>query len=147
MYKSILIVCTANVCRSPLAEALFKKHLPNLTIASAGTHVHALQFTGHPANTHSELIAVEHGLSIESHQAQQYNQALAEKYDLVLSMSPEITEEISKITPQFRSKTILIGQWIGQSSIQDPYRKEYHHFKQCYTSLSFSAQSWAAKLN
>ncbi len=147
MFESILIVCTANVCRSPLAEVIFKTHLPNLIIASAGTHVQPLNFIGMPADKNSVQLAVENGLNLEHHRARQLDQTLAEQYDLILSMSPSVTEEISLIAPNARSKTLLIGQWIGQSSINDPYKKDYQHFNNCYRTLLYSAKSWASKLN
>src|SRR5260221_370646 len=43
--RSILFVCTANICRSPIAERVFRKMLPaagvgeKLEIDSIGTHV------------------------------------------------------------------------------------------------------------
>ncbi|PLN47960.1 protein tyrosine phosphatase, partial [Klebsiella pneumoniae] len=36
MFNSILVVCTGNICRSPLAERLLRKKLPNKKIDSAG---------------------------------------------------------------------------------------------------------------
>ncbi|MGU4703797.1 low molecular weight phosphotyrosine protein phosphatase, partial [Burkholderia cepacia] len=43
MFRNILIVCHANVCRSPAAEMLFKSHAasrggPRPTFHSAGVH-------------------------------------------------------------------------------------------------------------
>ncbi|MCP3701017.1 MAG: low molecular weight phosphotyrosine protein phosphatase, partial [Aliivibrio sp.] len=36
MFKRILIVCTGNICRSPIAEALLQAQLPTHTVESAG---------------------------------------------------------------------------------------------------------------
>ena len=45
MFRNILIVCHANVCRSPAAELLFKSHAasrgPRPTFHSAGVHLTA----------------------------------------------------------------------------------------------------------
>ena len=38
MFKSILVVCTGNICRSPIGERLLRQHLPDRHIASAGIY-------------------------------------------------------------------------------------------------------------
>ncbi|WP_445923217.1 arsenate reductase/protein-tyrosine-phosphatase family protein, partial [Klebsiella pneumoniae] len=37
MFDSILVVCTGNICRSPIGERFLRKVLPNKRIDSAGT--------------------------------------------------------------------------------------------------------------
>lgn len=52
MFDSILIVCTGNICRSPIGERLLRRALPNKKIDSAGVGAlidhaaDALQFDG-----------------------------------------------------------------------------------------------------
>ncbi|PPK21650.1 protein tyrosine phosphatase, partial [Klebsiella pneumoniae] len=37
MFNSLLVVCTGNICRSPIGERYLQKLLPNKIVASAGT--------------------------------------------------------------------------------------------------------------
>ncbi|MCP5602776.1 protein tyrosine phosphatase, partial [Klebsiella pneumoniae] len=53
MFNSILVVCTGNICRSPLAERILRKSLPGKKIDSAGTNA----LVGHPADSSAEHIA------------------------------------------------------------------------------------------
>ncbi|MBL3081959.1 protein tyrosine phosphatase, partial [Klebsiella pneumoniae] len=39
MFESILVICTGNICRSPIGERLLRKLLPSKVIDSAGTNL------------------------------------------------------------------------------------------------------------
>jgi protein-tyrosine-phosphatase len=84
----ILMVCTGNTCRSPLAEVLMRARLqdtPSLadvTVASAGTSAWA----GTPASEGSYLIALERGLDLSAHRATALTAEMVEAADLILTM-------------------------------------------------------------
>jgi protein-tyrosine-phosphatase len=67
--KRILLVCTGNTCRSPLAEVLLRARLKGhatletLTVESAGTAA----WGGSPASEGSYLVALERGLDLSAH--------------------------------------------------------------------------------
>ncbi len=143
MFNSILVVCTGNICRSPIAERLLRKHLPDKKIDSAG--VGAL--VGHAADDTACLISQRNDLSLDGHLAQQFSSSLARKYDLILAMEKEHVEQISKIAPEARGKTMLLGYWIGQKEIPDPYRKSYEAFESVFGTIDLASQSWIDKLN
>jgi protein-tyrosine-phosphatase len=86
--KNILFVCTANVCRSPMAEAIFnalteEKGLP-WRAASAG--VAALEGEDITPNARSALEEV--GIYPDGHRARQVSEAMLEEAEIVLVMSP-----------------------------------------------------------
>src|SRR5439155_859975 len=63
LVKSVLFVCTGNVCRSPIAEGLFRRLLGNrkdIEVASAG--VHAVR--GQPPSSHAIEVCAEEGADI-----------------------------------------------------------------------------------
>ena len=83
----LLLVCTGNICRSPMAEAIARRLLASrgrddVTVASAGT---AAQ-DGAPASEGAYLIALEHGLDLSAHRARQITTDLVADADLVLGM-------------------------------------------------------------
>lgn len=145
MFNSILIICTANICRSPMAEALFKKHLPDKMIASAGTRVAELSFDDCPADNSALLVTHNHGLTLSEHKARQVNSDMLKSFELILVMNHSQLEEVSKLTAGVRSKTLLVGQWINQGDIVDPYRKEVASFERCFKILEQATLSWARK--
>ncbi len=56
-------------------------------------------------------------------------------------------EQIGKIAPEARGKTLLYGQWIGQKDIPDPYRKSDEAFFSVYKLIEQASQGWIEKLS
>ncbi|MGF1737296.1 protein tyrosine phosphatase [Photobacterium satsumensis] len=142
MFNKILVVCVGNICRSPSGEYLLKHHLPNKHIASAG--VGAL--VGKPADKTAVEVALEHGVNLEGHVAQQLTSDLCREYELILVMEKGHIEAVTNIAPEARGKTMLFGQWIGQKDIPDPYRQSREAFDFAYELINESATAWAKKL-
>lgn len=142
MFDSILVVCTGNICRSPMGERFLRQLLPTKTIDSAGTGA----LIGHAADESAIKIASLHGLSLEGHIAQQFTSVLSRKYDLILVMEKYHVEQIGRIAPEARGKTMLFGQWLGQREIPDPYRKSDEAFASVYKLIEQAGNRWAEKL-
>ncbi|MBC4066328.1 protein tyrosine phosphatase [Klebsiella pneumoniae] len=143
MFESILVVCTGNICRSPIAERLLRNHLTLKKIDSAGTGA----LVGHEADETAALICEKNGFTLDGHKGQQFTSSLARKYDLILVMEKEHIEKISEIAPEARGKTMLLGYWIGQKEIPDPYRKSYEAFESVFGTINHACKSWIDKLN
>ncbi|GEC66585.1 arsenate reductase/protein-tyrosine-phosphatase family protein [Raoultella terrigena] len=143
MFNSILVVCTGNVCRSPIAERLLRKQLVGKKVDSAG--VGAL--VNHSADSSAIAIAEEHGLSLSGHKGQQFSSKMAREYDLILVMDKSHIEQLNRIAPEVRGKTLLLGHWIDQKEIPDPYRQSKEAFEFVYQLIEQSCKLWVQKLN
>ncbi|WP_217548642.1 protein tyrosine phosphatase [Pantoea sp. GbtcB22] len=143
MIKSVLVVCVGNICRSPTGEHLFKRALPNIRIASAG--LSALQ--GYPADQKALAVAAEHGVSLEGHQAKQLTASMCRDYDLILVMEKRHIEQVNRIDPAARGKTMLLGHWLNQQEIADPYKKSREAFEEVYGLLENATQKWVNVLS
>lgn len=142
MFDSILIVCTGNICRSPIGERFLRRALPDKKIDSAGTGA----LVDHAADPSAVNIAQQHGLSLEGHVGRQFTSVLSRQYDLILVMEKSHIEQISRIAPEARGKTMLFGQWIGKRDIPDPYRKSEEAFSSVYELIEQASKRWAEKL-
>lgn len=60
MFNSILVVCTGNICRSPIGERYLRNIMPDKIIDSAGTGA----LVGHDADISALKIAAKHGISL-----------------------------------------------------------------------------------
>ena len=142
MFDSILVICTGNICRSPIGERLLRRALPEKRIDSAG--VGAL--VNHEADASAIRVAEKHGVSLVGHKGTQFTSALGRQYDLLLVMEGSHLEQVSRIAPEVRGKTMLFGHWLNGKEIPDPYRKSDEAFNSVYQLIELASQSWAAKL-
>ena len=55
-------------------------------------------------------------------------------------------EQVSRIAPEVRGKTMLFGHWLGGKEIPDPYRKSDEAFDSVYQLIDLASQHWVAKL-
>lgn len=143
MFKSVLVVCVGNICRSPTGERLLNKYSPQLKIDSAGLGA----LVGNEADKSAQAAALKHNLSLDNHHAKQITAEMCRHYDLILVMEKQHINDISKLAPEVRGKTMLFGHWVGQIEIPDPYRKSMEAFDFVYNLLDDSAQKWANALN
>lgn len=125
----ILVACTGNVCRSPLAEALLRSwatELPEplrsrIEVTSAGTHAP----TSWPASAGSATIAREFGADLSDHQSRQLDVATLRAADLVLVATAVHRSEIVRMLPRAARYTFAIREfdqlaaalpWAGSST-------------------------------
>lgn len=142
MFNSILVICTGNICRSPIGERLLRQALPDKKIDSAG--VGAL--VNHEADNSAIRIAQKHNLSLEGHKGRQFTASLGREYDLLLVMEHIHLEQLSRIAPEVRGKTMLFGHWLNGKEIPDPYRKSDEAFESVYKLIEQASQQWAVRL-
>jgi protein-tyrosine phosphatase len=120
---SVLFVCTANICRSPMAAALFKNKLEKegelrrWRIESAGTWAR----NGFPAAEKSRVLLDERGLSLESHLSRAITQKLMGQFDLILTMERGQKEALRVEFPEVADRIYLLTEMVGEySDINDP---------------------------
>lgn len=142
MINRILVVCTGNICRSPLAEALLRAELPRLQLGSAG--IGAL--VGYPADPNAAAVAAEQGLDVSAHAARQLDQRLIADSDLILGMDDSHVAWINQNFPHARGRAFLLGHWDGQAEVPDPYGHSLDSFRKGYELLRPFAKSWIQRL-
>ncbi|WP_311775524.1 protein tyrosine phosphatase [Enterobacter sp. RIT637] len=143
MFNSILVVCTGNICRSPIGERLLRQQLPGKVVTSAG--IFGLE--GCPADAVAQDVAWQHGVSLDDHVARKLTRSLLQKSDLILVMEPEHLRFIAAMSPEYRGKSLLYGQWLETKDIPDPYRKSRDAFEYVFGQLGKASQEWARRLS
>jgi protein-tyrosine-phosphatase len=120
---SVLFVCTANMCRSPLAEVLFRDllrrngQLGDWRVHSAGVGV----VHGQPATEFSRQVAAERGLDLSSHRSRPVDRASMQAADLVLVMDAGHRQALREGYPQSADRVHLLSEMAGEGGpVEDP---------------------------
>ncbi|AXQ29894.1 low molecular weight phosphotyrosine protein phosphatase [Solimonas sp. K1W22B-7] len=144
MFNKIMVVCTGNICRSPIGEGLLRQALQgkNKTVISAG--VGAL--VGHPADPMAVQVSNSHGLDISGHRAQQTTLGLLSAMDLILTMDQTHSSWILQQYPQLRGRVHKFQKWNGDKDVEDPYRLPLAAFEKAYADIEAGAQRWMTYL-
>jgi len=139
MFERILVVCYGNICRSPAAQYILKQRLPDtFTVESAG--VGAL--VDHAADATVAELLVARGIDVGQHRAKQVTRNMLGQYDLILVMEQNHIEAITRIAPEARGKTKLLGCWIGNKEIPDPYKKTKEIYELADAMIAEAIESW-----
>ncbi len=102
----VLFVCTANICRSPSAEALARAAgSADLQFASAGTHAR----DGAPINP-DMVAALPSGLDTSGFRSRRLTPALLEDADLVVTMEVAHRTFVLDDHPAMFRKVLTLGQ-------------------------------------
>ena len=100
MFK-ILFVCYGNICRSPMAEFVFKKMLVdrNVTGIEVCSRATSSEELGNPVYPPAKREMQKHGISCEGKYAQQLLSSDYQKYDLFVIMDENNARNIKRIFP------------------------------------------------
>jgi protein-tyrosine phosphatase len=111
---SILVVCTGNVCRSPMAEGFLRKSLTDVLgdaapeVSSSGT----AGWEGSEAMPEAVAAAAELGVDISGHRGRRLQAGMAETADLVLCMAREHVDAIVRTTPSVAARTFTLKELV-----------------------------------
>ena len=140
MFDSVLVVCAGNICRSPTGEYVLKQKLEdkNIKVSSAG--LTALE--GKPADATAKQLAEANGVNMDAHQGRQLTSALVAQNSVILVMEERHLNDVHARYPEARGKTFLLGKWIDNTEIPDPYRQSHEAFEHVYTLIDSACSAW-----
>ncbi len=119
---SLLFVCTANICRSPMAMALFTSKVEKDTldwrVESAGTWA----MEGIPASINSQQAINDFDIDLSNHLSRPVDNILLDEFDLILVMEQGHKEALKVEYPKVSERVYLLYEMIGfKRDVHDPY--------------------------
>ena len=137
----ILFVCMGNICRSPLAEGIFKHMVVNagrateFDIESAGT---GGWHQGNPPDRRAIAVAAAHGIDISAQRARRIAAGDFDRFDLILALDHDNLRNLQKIAPAAHlGKLHLFNSYAlaNKDDIPDPYYGGREDFDRAYSML------------
>ena len=141
----VLVVCTANICRSPAGQAFLARGLSGrrARVQSAGT----LAQDGNPADTAVQDIAEGLGFpEVRQHRSRALMPSHLAQFDLILCMEQAHIDWVRKVEPTAVGKTKLFGHWSGRRGVADPVGGPRDAYERALGEMQVMARQWTDKI-
>jgi glycine hydroxymethyltransferase len=133
--KTILFICTGNVCRSPMAEALFRRATDGrgaFRVLSAGLGA----VDGQPPTAHSVTAMRELGVDISAQRSRALTAELVRQADYIFGMTHAHVDTVGLLYPAAAEKTFLLREFDHtleeyEKDIGDPIGSPYEIYAAC----------------
>jgi protein-tyrosine phosphatase len=151
MKPSVLFVCLGNICRSPLAEAAFRREAARVgldaEVDSAGTgnwHV------GEPPDRRAQLVAKQHGVDISFYRARQVDRQDFHRFSHIIALDSQNLASLKKMMPSGGTAAIslLLDHVEGRhgEAVADPYYGGQDGFEVTWGDVTVAAEGLARRL-
>ena len=132
--RSILVVCHGNICRSPYLEAVLRRELPAVNVASAG-----LVSPDRPVPMNSLVVSAERGIDLSAFRSRPLSRVNAREIDLVIVMDSAQARHLTRMFGVSPKRIFIAGDLdevkAGTRTIQDPWRQPVKVFRASFDRL------------
>ena len=150
----VLLVCTGNTCRSPMAEVLLRHRLAEkLETTTAGLEERGVMvmsagiaaMSGGRSTPEAVKAVAERGLDLSGHESQPLSDRLVRFADLILTMTRGHREAILAQWPAAADRTHLLCR--DQTDVSDPIGGPQEVYTRCAAQIDAQLDAWLGELD
>lgn len=112
----VAFICTGNICRSPMAEAMLRARLaklrPPVEVGSAG-----LLFDGRPAEPNAVKVMAKRGLDVSDHKARKISADLLAGTSLIIGMERKHIREVATLDTSLFARSFTLPEIVHLASL------------------------------
>lgn len=142
--RRVLLVCTGNTCRSPLAQVILKQLRPDWQVRSAGL----MAEPGAAASANSVRVARERGLDLTGHRSSAVSRELIAWADSILCLGEGHRAALLQQYPEAAAKTRVLREAAGLDrpwDISDPVGQGLSVYEACARQIEEALQAYTSR--
>lgn len=138
----LVVACTGNICRSPMAEAVLRHYIKERGIAAQVSSCGLDAPIGRSPHRYAIQVNEAHGIPIDADKrSQACVSAELKQATLILVMEDHHRHQVLHRHSQVGGKTFLLGHW-EKVQIPDPVNDPLPMFEEVYEYIDKGCQSW-----
>ncbi len=135
--KSIIFICTGNICRSPMAHWYMQKRIDDMKkseeylISSCGTNTYG----GERATQNAIQAIAKYGVNMENHRSTNISDVDLSTYDLIICMTENHKDIVLFTYPNIKDKIFTLKEYVYNdqiyTDIDDPWGYDISVYNSC----------------
>ncbi len=149
----ILLVCTANICRSPMAQGMLERLLESeglgrhFQVDSAGTHVAQV---GSRPDKRAQQVALGYGIDLSGIRARNLRKKDYLFYDYIVAMDMQNLHLLEKLRPARSTANLMLMMDFApepeQREVPDPYYGNLAGFERVFQMLDMATKGMLGQI-
>ena len=149
----VVLVCTGNTCRSPMAEALLRKRIAERLklkmeeLEDRGIMVMSAGISAAPGGRAAEeavIVMKERGLDLSAHESQPLSDRIVRYADVIITMTRSHRDAILTHWPEAEPRTHVLSR--GRGDVSDPIGGPQELYRRCAEQIDGLLEAWVDDL-